>query len=110
MSLCIYVPLFFLPGVVDFYLPKMVRLLSTTLVLSTAVSVARAYTVVAMQGFMFKNIDPIVHPGEYNSHMHTFFGSDAVNISTTASAELKTGCTTAENLNDHSVYCKCNAL
>lgn len=83
----------------------MAKLLSATLVISAA-GMASAYTVVAMDGFMFKNIDPIVHPGEYNSHLHTFFGSDAVTINTTTSEELKTGCTTAENLNDHSVYCK----
>ncbi|KAL6238778.1 hypothetical protein BDW75DRAFT_251969 [Aspergillus navahoensis] len=40
--------------------------------------------------FMFKNIDPIVSPGQYVSHMHSFFGSDAVNTNT--------------NPNDFSVY------
>jgi hypothetical protein len=55
--------------------------------------------------FMFKNIDPIVFPGQYVSHMHSFFGSDAVNINTSTSAELREGCSTARNPNDFSVYC-----
>lgn len=79
-------------------------MLSTILVLGAA-GVANAYTVVAMQSFMFKNIDPIVLPGQYKSHMHTFMGSDAVTKDTTTSAELRAGCTTAENMNDQSVYC-----
>ncbi|KAI3397480.1 hypothetical protein diail_10692 [Diaporthe ilicicola] len=55
--------------------------------------------------FMYKNIDPIVFPGEYGkSHMHSFFGSDAVTASTTTSAELQKGCTTTDNPNDFSVY------
>ncbi|KAL3421226.1 hypothetical protein PVAG01_07671 [Phlyctema vagabunda] len=78
-------------------------MLSSILVLGAA-GVANAYTVVAMQSFMFKNIDPIVLPGAYTSHMHTFYGSDAVTKNTTISAELRAGCTTAENLNDQSVY------
>ncbi|ODM24160.1 hypothetical protein SI65_02133 [Aspergillus cristatus] len=54
--------------------------------------------------FMFKNIDPLVIPGKYTSHMHDFFGSDAINVSTRTSAELQGGCTTAENPNDFSTY------
>jgi hypothetical protein len=55
--------------------------------------------------FMTKNIDPIVFPGQYDkSHLHSFFGSDAVNINTKTSAELQKGCTNAENRNDLSVY------
>ncbi|KAJ5224843.1 uncharacterized protein N7469_008346 [Penicillium citrinum] len=53
---------------------------------------------------MFKNIDPIMLPGQYTSHMHSFFGSDAVNVNTTTSAELQKGCSTAENPNDFSAY------
>ncbi|KAH8881028.1 hypothetical protein GQ53DRAFT_832724 [Thozetella sp. PMI_491] len=63
-----------------------------------------AYTVVAMKSFMYKNIDPVVLPGTYKSHMHTFMGSDKVTKDTSTSAELREGCTTAENPNDLSVY------
>ncbi|CAI4212345.1 unnamed protein product [Parascedosporium putredinis] len=65
---------------------------------------ASAYTVTNVGKFMEKNIDPIVTPGEYRSHLHTFFGSDAVNVNTTTSAELQAGCSTAENPNDFSSY------
>ena len=66
----------------------------------------QAYTVVNVDYFMYKNIDPIVIPGQYKSHLHTFFGSDAVNASTTTSTELRQGCSTAQNPNDFSIYCK----
>jgi hypothetical protein len=66
----------------------------------------QAYTVINVDNFMYKNIDPIVYPGQYSkSHLHSFFGSDAVTASTKTSAELQAGCTTAENPNDLSVYC-----
>ncbi|KAL3485282.1 hypothetical protein BJX62DRAFT_229652 [Aspergillus germanicus] len=65
---------------------------------------ARAYTVTKVDLFMFKNIDPIVFPGQYVSHMHSFFGSDAVNVNTSTSAELRDGCSSARNPNDFSVY------
>ena len=70
------------------------------------VSVAHAYTQVNVASpFMAKNIDPIVFPGQYDkSHLHSFFGSDAVTINTNTSAELQAGCTNAENPNDLSVY------
>lgn len=64
-----------------------------------------AYTVTNVGHFMRKNIDPVVTPGEYASHMHSFFGSDAVTINTTTSKELQAGCSTAENPNDYSSYC-----
>ncbi|KAI7543075.1 hypothetical protein KC331_g7603 [Hortaea werneckii] len=65
-----------------------------------------AYTQVNVASpFMYKNIDPIVFPGEYGkSHLHSFFGSDAVTINTNSSEELRQGCTNAENPNDLSVY------
>ncbi|KAH7017170.1 hypothetical protein EDB80DRAFT_564279 [Ilyonectria destructans] len=64
-----------------------------------------AYTVTSADRFMLKNIDPIVFPGQYGkSHMHSFFGSDAVTINTTTSEELQAGCSTAENPNDYSIY------
>lgn len=57
--------------------------------------------------FMKKNIDPIVYPGEYVSHLHSFFGSDAITVNTNTSKELQEGgCTTASNPNDFSTYCK----
>lgn len=67
---------------------------------------AYAYTQVNVASpFMTKNIDPIVFPGQYDkSHLHSFFGSDAVTINTNTSAELQAGCTNAENPNDLSVY------
>ncbi|KAH6663519.1 hypothetical protein B0J14DRAFT_662033 [Halenospora varia] len=65
-----------------------------------------AYTQVNVPSpFMYKNIDPIVFPGQYSkSHLHSFFGSDAVTINTNTSAELQKGCTNAENPNDLSIY------
>ncbi|OHF02945.1 secreted protein [Colletotrichum orchidophilum] len=67
---------------------------------------AQAYTQVNVANpFMTKNIDPIVFPGQYDkSHLHSFFGSDAVTANTKTSAELQKGCTNAENPNDLSVY------
>ncbi|KAF4962973.1 hypothetical protein FZEAL_10964, partial [Fusarium zealandicum] len=65
---------------------------------------ASAYTVTNAPLFMRKNIDPIVVPGLYTSHMHSFFGSDAVTANTTTSKELQAGCSTAVNPNDYSVY------
>lgn len=67
---------------------------------------AHAYTQVNVASpFMYKNIDPIVFPGQYDkSHLHSFFGSDAVTINTKTSAELQKGCTNVENPNDLSVY------
>lgn len=71
-----------------------------------AVQSAYAYTQVNVASpFMYKNIDPIVFPGEYSkSHLHSFFGSDAVKVDTKTSDELRAGCTNAENPNDLSVY------
>jgi hypothetical protein len=71
-----------------------------------AVQSAYAYTQVNVPSpFMYKNIDPIVFPGEQDkSHLHSFFGSDAVTVSTKTSDELRAGCTNAENPNDLSVY------
>jgi hypothetical protein len=67
---------------------------------------AHAYTQVNIPSpFMYKNIDPLVFPGVYDrSHLHSFFGSDAVTANTKTSAELQEGCTNAENPNDLSVY------
>lgn len=80
--------------------------LHSLILLSLAVGFSQAYTVTNADLFMFKNIDPLVIPGKYTSHMHSFYGSDAINVSTKTSAELQGGCTTAENLNDFSTYCE----
>lgn len=65
-----------------------------------------AYTQVNVPSpFMQKNIDPIVFPGSFTkSHLHSFYGSDAVTASTKTSAELQKGCTNAELPDDMSVY------
>ena len=69
-------------------------------------NIAQAYTIVNVASpFMYKNIDPIVFPGSYTkSHLHSFFGSDAVTANTKTSAELQKGCTNAKNPNDLSIY------
>ena len=66
---------------------------------------ASAYTIAVADLVMHKNIDPVVMRGQYKSHMHSLFGSDAVTINTTSSAGLQAGCTTAHNANDFSSYC-----
>ncbi|TEA12219.1 hypothetical protein C8034_v006255 [Colletotrichum sidae] len=66
--------------------------------------IANAYTITVAEPFMRRNIDPVVIPGQYKSHMHTFFGSDAVTANTKTSKELQAGCSTAENPNDYSSY------
>ncbi|KAF2035634.1 secreted protein [Setomelanomma holmii] len=73
---------------------------------SMLAAVTSAYTVVNVPTpFMQKNIDPIVFPGSYSqSHLHSFYGSDAVTANTNSSAELEAGCTNAENPNDLSTY------
>lgn len=76
------------------------------LLASLGAALTQAYTVTNTENFMNKNIDPIVFPGEYDkSHMHAFFGSDAVTVDTTTSAELQAGCSSTENPNDYSIYC-----
>ncbi|KAL5120146.1 hypothetical protein ACEQ8H_001972 [Pleosporales sp. CAS-2024a] len=79
-----------------------------TFFLSTSLltSMASAYTQVNVASpFMQKNVDPIVFPGSYTkSHLHSFYGSDAVTATTNTSAELQKGCTAADNPNDLSVY------
>lgn len=81
--------------------------MSTSLLFAAALlGTAQAYTVISTSGpFMLKNIDPIVYPGQHNkSHLHSFFGSDAVTVDTKTSAELQAGCTNLENPNDLSAY------
>ncbi|KAM0209976.1 hypothetical protein ACHAQI_006088 [Fusarium lateritium] len=77
---------------------------SIALSLISELVVVNAYTVTNAGRFMLKNIDPIVFPGKYVSHMHSFFGSDAVTVNTTTSKQLQAGCSSAENPNDYSSY------
>ena len=74
-------------------------------VLLSGVGVATAWTELLHQAFMTKNIDAIVSPGAYTSHMHTFFGSDAITNVMSTTEELQQGCYSGENPNDLSVYC-----
>ncbi|KAE9364143.1 hypothetical protein N431DRAFT_496730 [Stipitochalara longipes BDJ] len=68
------------------------------------VGFAAALTDIEHKPFMRKNIDPIVLPGKYVSHMHSFYGSDAVTKDLPTSEELQKGCPSGENPNDLSVY------
>ncbi|KAL4879266.1 hypothetical protein BJY04DRAFT_220386 [Aspergillus karnatakaensis] len=67
-------------------------------------SFVAAWTELSHAPFMNKNIDAIVVPGTYTSHMHTFFGSDAITNVMPTSADLQKGCYTGNNPNDLSVY------
>ncbi|KAE8314898.1 hypothetical protein BDV41DRAFT_563245 [Aspergillus transmontanensis] len=62
-----------------------------------AAGFAQACTVTNVRLFMLKNIDPLVVPGRYTSHMHSFFGSDAITANTKTSEELQNSCSTAKN-------------
>ncbi|KAF2108793.1 hypothetical protein BDV96DRAFT_503813 [Lophiotrema nucula] len=81
-------------------------LLQTAALSGVIAQVAHAYTQVNVASpFMYKNIDPIVFPGQYDkSHLHSFYGSDSVTINTNTSAVLQAGCTNSQNPNDLSVY------
>ncbi|KAI9150517.1 hypothetical protein HJFPF1_10285 [Paramyrothecium foliicola] len=63
-----------------------------------------AYFITDVKYFMSKNIDPIVLPGTFTSHMHDFFGSDSVTKDLPTSAELQAGCSSADNPHDKSIY------
>ncbi len=67
---------------------------------------ASALTDIENKPFMRKNIDPIVFPGKYISHMHSFYGSDAITKDLPTSENLQKGCPSGENPNDLSVYCE----
>jgi len=73
--------------------------------LAILVSLATALTDIEHKPFMRKNIDPIVSPGKYISHMHSFYGSDALTKDLPTSEDLQKGCPSGENPNDLSVYC-----
>ncbi|KAJ4409432.1 hypothetical protein N0V85_004101 [Neurospora sp. IMI 360204] len=65
------------------------RLLSALLLAETA----SALTDIEHKPFMRKNIDPIVSPGKYISHMHSFYGSDAIIKDLPTTAQLQKGST-----------------
>ncbi|KAF2464129.1 uncharacterized protein BDR25DRAFT_243391 [Lindgomyces ingoldianus] len=65
---------------------------------------AVALTDIEHKPFMRKNIDPIVFPGEYISHMHSFYGSDAITKDLPTTEQLQNGCPSGENPNDLSIY------
>jgi hypothetical protein len=67
-----------------------------------------ALTDIEHKPFMRKNIDPIIFPGKYVSHMHSFYGSDALTKDLPTTEELQKGCPSGENPNDLSVYCILN--
>ncbi|KAL8409892.1 hypothetical protein RB594_008110 [Gaeumannomyces avenae] len=87
-------------------MPSSSVLFSGALAGSLFAQAALAYTQVNLPSpFMTKNIDPIVFPGSFSkSHLHSFFGADAVTATTNSSAELQRSCTNADNPNDLSVY------
>ncbi|KAH7631087.1 hypothetical protein B0T09DRAFT_382974 [Sordaria sp. MPI-SDFR-AT-0083] len=76
------------------------RLLSALLLAETA----GALTDIEHKPFMRKNIDPIVSPGKYISHMHSFYGSDVITKDLPTTAQLQKGCPSGENPNDLSIY------
>ncbi|KAF2220818.1 hypothetical protein BDZ85DRAFT_20118 [Elsinoe ampelina] len=79
--------------------------MKSTFLVAACVGSAYGIHIVKLAQFMKKNIDPLVFPGAYRSHMHCFFGSPAVTVNTTTSDQISEGgCTTATNLNDLSVY------
>ena len=73
--------------------------------LLVSLSTVSAYTVINHKPFMNKNVDALVVPGTYTSHMHTFFGSDVITNVKPTTAELQKGCYSGDNANDLSVYC-----
>ena len=77
----------------------------SALLLLIGARLVSAWTELHHEPLMNKNIDPIVVPGTYTSHMHTFFGSDAVTNVMPTSADLQKGCYSGQNANDLSVYC-----
>jgi hypothetical protein len=79
---------------------------SRFLIVGAIIGALSGYANVQVGSLFLKNIDPIVSPGKYESHMHTFFGSDSITKDLLTSKQLQAGCTTAKNPNDMSVYCK----
>lgn len=67
---------------------------------------ASALTDIEHKPLFRKNMDPLVSPGKYVSHMHSFYGSDAITKDLPTTADLQKGCPSGENPNDLSIYCK----
>ena len=70
----------------------------------TGAATVAALTDIEHKPFMRKNIDPLVFPGKYVSHMHSFYGSDAITKDLPTTKELQKGCPSGENPNDLSIY------
>ncbi|TVY73446.1 hypothetical protein LSUE1_G009809 [Lachnellula suecica] len=68
------------------------------------VGYSTALTDIEHKPFLRKNMDPIIFPGQYKSHMHSFYGSDAITKDLPTTAELQQGCPSGENPNDLSIY------
>ncbi|KAK0725848.1 hypothetical protein B0H67DRAFT_571721 [Lasiosphaeris hirsuta] len=77
---------------------------NTLTLVALLAATAAAYTDIRHKRFMVKNIDPIVLPGKYKSHMHSFYGSDVVTKDLPTTEQLQQGCASGENPNDLSVY------
>ncbi|KAF3154392.1 hypothetical protein TWF569_000368 [Orbilia oligospora] len=75
-----------------------------SLTLLASASVVSAWTELLHKTIMHKNIDAIVSPGAYTSHMHTFFGSDAITNVMPTTEDLQQGCYSGSNPNDFSAY------
>ncbi|KAF2013473.1 hypothetical protein BU24DRAFT_434508 [Aaosphaeria arxii CBS 175.79] len=65
---------------------------------------AVALTDIEHKPFMRKNMDPLVSPGKFVSHMHSFYGSDAITKDLPTTEQLQKGCPSGENPNDLSIY------
>src|SRR4051794_36970009 len=74
-------------------LATMPKLAHVLLALATS---GAAYTDIRHKRFMIKNIDPIVFPGQYRSHMHSFYGSDVVTKDLPTTKQLQQGCPSGE--------------
>jgi hypothetical protein len=70
-----------------------------------AAGAASALTDIDHKPLFRKNMDPIISPGKFVSHMHSFYGSDAITKNLPTTAELQKGCPSGENPNDLSIYC-----
>ncbi|KAF9894643.1 hypothetical protein FE257_006531 [Aspergillus nanangensis] len=79
-------------------------MITPALMLLASAGTVQRWTMINSGYIMRKNIDSIVQPGKYTSHMHSFFGNDAVNATTSTTDELLSGCATNSNPNDLSVY------
>lgn len=79
---------------------------SAILFLAAGAGVVSAWSELLHKTIMHKNIDAIVSPGQYVSHMHTFFGSDAITNTMPSTEDLQQGCYSGENPNDFSAYCE----